>query len=95
MARPIIASPTRNQADVPTTGLVVRWNAIPGTSSIHLQVERDAPAEALEIDLPGTATEFQVPDGFLKPGTEYVLDVMVKHPGSSYTMSDVTFTTKP
>lgn len=95
VAKPIITSPTRNQANVPTTGLVVRWNAIRGATSIHLQVERDAPHRALEIDLPGTVTEFQVPDSFLKPGTEYVVDVMAKHPGSSYTMSDVTFTTKP
>lgn len=95
VGRPIIASPTSDQTDVPTTGLVVRWNAVPGASSIHLQVERDAPHRALEIDLPGTATSFQVPDGFLKAGTEHVVDVMAQHPSGNYTMTDVTFTTKP
>lgn len=94
VAKPTIASPTPDQTGVPTTGLVVRWNAVPGASSIHLAVERDAPHRALEIDLPGTVTAFQVPDGFLKPGTEYVVDVMAQHPGGNYTMTDVTFTTR-
>ena len=95
VAKPIIASPTADQTGVPTTGFVVRWSAVPGASNVHLAVERDAPHRALEIDLPGTVTEFQVPDGFLKAGTEYVIDVMAQHPGGNYTVSDVTFTTAP
>ena len=92
---PVITSPTPLQTGVPTTGFVVRWNAVPGASVIQLQVERDAPHRALEIDLPGTMTEFTVPDGFLEAGTEYVVDVKAQHPSGNHTLSDVTFTTTP
>ena len=94
-ATPVVVSPSPHQVDVSTTGFVVRWNAVPGAAAIHVQVESDAPARALEIDLPGTATAIQVPDGFLETGTEYVVDVQAQHPRGSYTMSDVTFTTRP
>jgi hypothetical protein len=94
-ATPVILSPTPHQVDVPTTGFVVRWDAVPGASAIHIQVESDAPPRALEIDLPGAATAFQVPDGFLQAGTEYVVDVQARHPSGNYTMSDVTLTTRP
>jgi hypothetical protein len=90
---PIIVSPTANQTAVPTTGFVVRWDAVPGASSIHIQVESDTPSRALEIDLRGTSTSFAVPDGFLFAGTEYVVDVMARHPSGNYTLSDATFTT--
>jgi hypothetical protein len=90
---PVILSPTPHQTDVPTTGFVVHWKAVPGASAIHVQVESDAPPRALEIDLPGTATSFQVPEEFLQAGTEYVVDVLAQHPRGNYTMSDVTFTT--
>lgn len=92
---PTIVSPKARQSGVPTTGLVVRWSAVRGASSIHVQVERDAPARALEIDLTGTATAFRVPDGFLEAGDEYVVDVMAQHRSGNYTMRDVTFTTQP
>jgi hypothetical protein len=92
---PTIVSPESHQTGVPTTGLVVRWSAVRGASSIHIQVERDAPPRALEIDLPGTATVFRVPDGFLEAGAEYVVDVLAQHRSGNSTMRDVTLTTKP
>lgn len=92
---PTIISPKPDQDVVATTGLVVRWSAVPGASTIHIQVESDEPARALEIDLSGAATKFRVPDGFLKAGVEYVVDVLAQHPSGNYTMRDVTFATQP
>lgn len=91
---PIVVSPTP-RIDAPKHGLVVRWKAVPGASSMHNQVERDSPHRALGVHLPRTVTTFLVPDGLLEAGTEYVVDVQAEHPSGNYTMSDVTFTTTP
>jgi len=48
---------------------------------------------ALKIDLPGDATSFQVPNGWLQAGTEYVLDIKVISDNGNQTVRDVVFET--
>jgi hypothetical protein len=92
-ATPVIITPTADQTGVPVSGVVVTWARTSRASVIHLQVESDKPERALEIDLPGSTTSFAIPEGFLQPGTEYVIDVQARHRSGNDTVSDVIFTT--
>lgn len=89
---PRILAPARNQK-VTTSGATLEWRRVAGARVIHLEVEQVRTSHLLTVDLPGSATRFTIPDGFLQPGLKYTLDVKAVGPNDNLTVTDVDFRT--
>lgn len=88
-----IVFPSEGDVGVTTDDLTVLWLPPAEAEAIRLAIENEETGESLEIDLPGDAASFEVPDGFLEAGTEYVLDIIVIAENGNQTVADVLFET--
>lgn len=89
---PRILAPARNQK-LTTSEATLEWGRVAGAHVIHLEVEQVRTSHLLTVDLPGSATRFTIPDGFLQPGLKYTLDVKAVGPNDNLTVTDVDFRT--
>ncbi len=95
-ALPAIATGVRPAAeaeDVPVKGLVISWTAARNLAAYVIAVEQDSLEVSVSAKLPGSATSFAVPDGFLVPGMEYVLSIGTMTSEGNTTYVESTFTT--
>lgn len=69
------------------------WEEIEDAEAIRLEVEDEEEEVALKVDLPGDATSFGLPNDWLQPGTEYVLDIKAIAEDGNQTVTDLRFTT--
>jgi len=85
--------PAADAEDVPVKGVVISWTPARNLAAVVIAVEQDSLEVNVSAKLPGSATSFTVPDGFLAPGMEYVLSIgtMTSEGNTSYVES--TFTT--
>jgi hypothetical protein len=67
--------PKPDEKDVPVQGLKLAWNPIKNMASTVVLIEDEKSGRSMRLSLAGDATTFAVPDGFLKPGTEYKLAI--------------------
>ena len=56
-------------------------------------VEREDPLRALDVRLPGTATELRVPAEFMEPGVDYKVEVIAIEKSGNQTITEVPFVT--
>jgi hypothetical protein len=92
---PEITSPADGDV-VPTSGVIVMWNPVVGAQDYIVEFEEDAPGGAnLEMNLPGSATSFPVPDGFLKPDTPYKIGVAARGANGNRSLTEAEFRTLP
>ena len=68
-------APRAGQRTVPVAGMRVRWRPVAGLAAYVVVVEQEDTGLEIKARLPGTATAFTIPDGFLTPGTEYKLAI--------------------
>ncbi len=66
-----IIRPRPDQEGVPLKGLQIKWSGVKNVASYTVTVENEKTEMNVSAKLPGSATSFQVPDGFLQPNTEY------------------------
>ena len=95
-ALPAIATgvrPVAEAEDVPVKGLVIRWTPARNLAAYVIAVEQDSLEVSVSAKLPGSATSFAVPDGFLVPGMEYVLSIGTMTSEGNTTYVESTFTT--
>jgi len=73
--------------------LKVSWTPVKNVAAYIIYIEQDELKVELTARLPGTVAAFAVPDGFLLPGTEYVLGIgtVTKEGNASYV--ETSFTT--
>jgi hypothetical protein len=92
-----IVSPRADEKGVPVNGLQIKWNGAKNLAACVVSVEQEETELKLSARLPGTATTFTMPDGFLQPGTQYKLAVgAVSHDGNtSLVEADFTTAGKP
>ncbi len=90
---PTILFPPAGKTDVPTKDLEVRWSVPVAPERILLQVEDEKEKVALNIDLPGDAKRFTLPNDWLQPGVIYTLDIKLVAANGNQTVRDVRFTT--
>ena len=85
--------PVAGAEGVATRGTVMSWKAVPGVAAIVVYLEQEELDVSVTARLPGSATSFAIPDGFLVPGTEYVmgLGTVMKSGNASYI--EASFTT--
>jgi hypothetical protein len=90
---PVPIFPVDGDEDIPTNGVNAMWEEIEDAEAIRLEVEDEEEEVALKVDLPGDATSFSLPNGWLQPGTEYVLDIKAIAEDGNQTVTDLRFTT--
>jgi len=70
-----ILVPKPAQRNVPVNGLKIEWSPTKGMAEIVVVVEQEETGAEVKARLPGSATMFSVPDGFLRSATEYKVAV--------------------
>ncbi len=76
-----LPSPTRfihprpEATNVRPRRLLLNWQAVKGLAAYVVVIEQEATGREIKANLPANATSFSVPDGFLRPGTEYKLAI--------------------
>lgn len=72
---PAIVRPRPEAKDVSINGLQIRWDGAKNLAGVVVIVEQEETKRMISATLPGTATTFTVPSGFLLPDTEYKLAI--------------------
>jgi hypothetical protein len=85
--------PAVDAEDVPVKGLVITWTPARNLAAYVIAIEQDSLEVSVTAKLPGSATSFVVPDGFLVPGMEYVLSIGTMTGEGNATYVESTFTT--
>jgi len=95
-ALPAPATGVRPAADaegVSARGLVITWTPVKHLTAYSIALEQEETGMSLTARLPGSAASFAVPDGFLLPGTEYVLAIGTITSEGNSSFVEATFTT--
>jgi uncharacterized membrane protein YkoI len=87
--------PSVDEKNVQIQGLKINWSAVKNTASTVVLIEHEKSGRSVRVNLPGDATTFAVPEGFLLPGTEYKLAIgtMTKEGNASYIETGFTTST--
>jgi hypothetical protein len=85
--------PVEEAEDVPFEALVVTWPAIPNMAGYIVEIEQDELEVNVTARLPGNATSFAVPPGFLQAGTEYALAIGTVMENGNLSFVETSFTT--
>lgn len=72
---PAIIRPRPEAKGLPVDGLQIVWDVPEGLAGVVVVIEQEKTNRKVSVTLPGTATTFTVPNGFLLPGTEYQLAI--------------------
>jgi hypothetical protein len=80
---------------VPISGARLEWNRVQAAQAIFVEVEDDNSARGREllVRLDGDATSLEIPDQFLKPGTEYAVELKALARNGNQSAADYAFTT--
>lgn len=85
--------PRAGARGVDAKNLKVTWTPVEHAAAYITKIEQSKLGVALTSTLPGSVTTFAMPDGFLRPGTEYKLAIgTVSHAGN-VSFVETTFTT--
>jgi hypothetical protein len=68
-------APGPGQRGVPASGLRIRWTPVDGVAAYVVVIEEEDTGREMRAQLPGTATGFAVPVGFLATRKEYKLAI--------------------
>ena len=85
--------PSAGAHNVPVEDLKITWTPVAKVSGYVIEIEQDELEVHLEATLPGSATRFAVPDGFLRPGTEYDLGIGTVSEAGNVSFVETSFTT--
>lgn len=96
-AGPNVTAPTED-AVVDPASLVVRWDPVTRPRGIRIAlyqviVTDEATDQELSIDLGPSARQATIAPEFLKPGTEYAVEVLARERGGNQTITEVPFRT--
>lgn len=86
-------SPAPRAKDVPIADVKVSWRGGAAIASYIVEIEQDDLGTTIQAVLPGSTTTFAVPDGFLRPGTEYQLAIGTVGNEGNTSFVETTFTT--
>ena len=89
---PVLSVPSDGQRDLPAKGAEVRWEPVAAAAAIQVVVKERKGLRELRTTLPGNATAFPIPDGFLVPGSKYELAVGAIHESGNRSYQETEFT---
>jgi len=93
---PATASFLRPKAEargVDAKNLKITWAPVKNLAAYIIYIEQDELDVNFTAKLPGAVTKFTVPDGFLLPGTEYMLGIGAVTEEGNISFVETTFTT--
>lgn len=88
-----IMQPRADEKGVPVNGLNIKWSPVKNLAALIVSIEQEQTDVKLTAKLPGTATAFAVPDGFLTPKTEYKLAISTVSTAGNVTSVETSFET--
>lgn len=88
-----ISQPHADEKDVPANGLHIKWSPVKNLAALIVSIEHEKTDVKLTAKLPGTATAFAVPDGFLTAETEYKLAISTVSAVGNVTSVETSFET--
>ena len=87
-------TPAPEAKGVPTRDVELSWSAVANVAFYIVELEQDELGTRIRATLPGSSSSFKVPNGFLKPGTEYQLGIGTVGEEGNTSFVETTFTTK-
>ena len=88
-----LVRPGTDARDVGVKGLRITWAPVKNLAAYIIEIEQDELDVNVTATLPGTATTFAVPDGFLLPGTQYELAIGAVTHNGNISFVETSFTT--
>jgi hypothetical protein len=88
-----VVNPRADAQGVPVKGLQIKWKPVKNLAGYLVVIEQEESNLSVTAKLPGGATTFSVPDGFLRPGTEYKLAVGTVSKEGNTSLVETSFTT--
>ena len=88
-----IVRPRPDERNVSASGLRVTWAAVKGVETIVVLIEDEKTGRDVRATLPGNATSFAVPNGFLTGSTTYKLAIGSVGKGGNRSVTETSFTT--
>jgi hypothetical protein len=85
--------PKAGARGVATTPLHITWTPVDNVAAYLVKIEQDELGENIAARLPATRAGFVVPDGFLRPATEYQLGIGTVTAEGNTSFVETTFTT--
>lgn len=85
--------PRPDTAGAPVKGLQIQWRSVKDLAACIIVIEQEDTGLEMRAKLPGAATTFAVPDGFLAPDTEYKLAIGTVAKKGNTSFVETTFTT--
>jgi len=70
-----ILQPGADEEDVIIERLTIKWTPVENLAAYIIEIDQDELDVKLLVKLPGSVTEFSVPEGFLQSGLEYTLSI--------------------
>jgi hypothetical protein len=88
-----VMRPRDSEKNVPLTGLQVKWNPVKDATALIVAVEHEESGRQVTATLPGSATSFSVPEGFLAAHTTYKLAIGTVAKSGNRSFTETSFTT--
>ncbi len=88
-----ILQPAAEAEGVSVEALQITWNPIRGLAACLITIEQEDMDLYVSAKLPGSATTFSVPNGFLLPGIEYKIAIGTVTEEGNASFLETTFTT--
>ena len=86
-------SPKAGARSVATKNLRVAWSPVKNLAGYIVRIEQRKAGASLTVQVPRSVSTFAVPDGFLFPGTEYVLAIGTVAEKGNIAFVETSFTT--
>jgi hypothetical protein len=86
-------SPPPDARGVAVKDLKIVWQPVPEVAGYVIEIEQDELEVNITARLPGSAKSFDVPEGFLRPRTEYQLGIGTVSVDGNISYIETTFTT--
>lgn len=96
LSQQLLDAPTFSPRDgqvVDRNNAVVQWNA-PGAEQVEVIIENVDLGEVLDVTVLGSTTQLTLPPQFLKPGTEYTIELLSIARNRNRTIAQSTFRTQ-
>ncbi len=88
-----LLQPRAGARGVGAKNLKITWTPVKNLAGYIIEIEQHELAVSIRAKLPGSVTTFAVPDGFLRPGTEYQLSLGTVTDKGNISFVETTFTT--
>lgn len=85
--------PAAEAQGVAVNNLEIRWTPVKNVAAYIVYIEQDELGVNISAKLPGSASSFDVPDGFLLSGTEYMLGIGTEMEDGNVSYVETSFTT--